>query len=280
MARNLQDRTIVIVGGSSGIGAATARACAAAGMNVMLAARREDRMREVAADIEKLGRRVVTSACDVTKDEDIKRLFTEADAAFPRLDAVFANAGYGMYGSVEQTPIEAVRDIFEVNFYGTLRVLYEAIPRMRKQGGGHLLICSSAASEVGLPMYGAYAATKAAQDSIAGALRAEVYEDKIDVSSVHPIGTSSEFFDRVMRDSDDPRARPNTPSGMVQTPEKVAAAIVKALRKPVPEVWPHIGARLGLAIVSAFPRLGVKPLHKQYKELTDEHNPARKGPGK
>ncbi|MFW6059158.1 MAG: SDR family NAD(P)-dependent oxidoreductase [Phycisphaeraceae bacterium] len=257
MGRDLRDKVIVITGASSGIGAATAVACAAAGMDVAIAARREVRLRDVAGRIEQLGRRVVTVRCDVAEDGDVAHLFERAWAELGRVDVAFANAGYGLASSVLDTTDEQHRAIFEVNYFGTLRVVREAVPYLRRTGNGlgHLLICSSAASEIGLPWFGAYSATKAAQDCIAGALRSEL-QDEVEVTSVHPVGTKTDFFDTAeqMAGGDGP-GMVNTPGLFTQTPEKVARKIVAALRRPRAEVWPLGIARLGLGLATILPGL-------------------------
>ncbi len=260
MPRDLTDRTIIITGASSGIGAATAIACAEAGMRVVIAARRADRLAQVA---QKIGPdRVQSVVCDVRRDEDVARLFDEAAARFGTIHAVFANAGYAFFASVVETSDEQMRDIFETNFFGTVRCIRHAVRYMREHppaGGGHILICASAMSEIPMPMFGFYGATKAAQDQIAGALRAEVHRDNIHVTSVHPIGTRTELFDVVAELS--PRRRDgegdaslNTPDLFIQTPQHVARCIVRCLRRPRPEVWPSNATRFGVALTTAFPR--------------------------
>lgn len=253
MGRDLTGKVIAITGASSGIGAATAAACAKAGMDIAISARREDRLQETAARVEQFGRKALIVPGDVDRDEDARRLVDRTVGEWGRLDAVFANAGYGLYGPIADTTDGQARAIFETNVFGTLRTIRAAVPVMRNCGEGHILICSSAVSEIGLPMYGLYCATKAAQDSIASALRAELAHEGIHVSSVHPVGTRTEFYDTARSRSGTPEPQFNTPAPLVQTAAKVAQAIVRCLRRPKPEIWPQPMARLGLAIVTAVP---------------------------
>lgn len=255
MSRTLTGKTIVITGGSAGIGAATALRAADAGMDVALGARRAEKLAEVAEEVRQRGRKAVAVTCDVTVDADVQRLFDTAWEQLGRVDAVFANAGYGLHGSVLELDEQAHRDLFETNYWGTVRTLKAAYPRLRQTASGlkHVLICSSAASEIGIPMMGAYCATKAAQDALAGALRGELADAGYAVTSVHPVGTKTEFFDVVNRRSPRERESSNTPAFMMQTPDDVAKAVVKALRRPTPEVWPLPVARLGLALTTLLP---------------------------
>ena len=226
-------------------------------MDVVLAARREDRLHQIAESVRSQGARAMVVPCDVQRDGDVKHLIKSMVDKWGRLDALFANAGYGLFSKVADTSPGLMRDVFETNFWGTVRCIQEVVPVMRTRGGGHVLICTSAVSEIGLPMYGYYAATKAAQDSIAGAMRAELADENIYVSSVHPVGTETEFYDVVRRNSPDGHRDVflNTPSRLTHSAEKVARGVVRCLRRPRPEVWPSAPARLGLAMTTAAPRL-------------------------
>ena len=257
MRRDLENRVIVITGASSGIGAATAAVCAAAGMRVVLAARRETKLRQVAEAITHDTGHVVPVVCDVRRDEDVQHLIDRTVAAFGQLDVMFANAGYGLFAPVTATTAQQMRDLFETNFFGTIRCVQAAVPVIQRTSDqGHILICSSAASEISVPMYGFYAATKAAQDSIGGALRAELADQQIAVSTVHPIGTRSAFFDVVAQESANPGRGLNTPTALTHSTERVARAVLRCLRRPRPEVWPSITVRLGVALTTAAPSLG------------------------
>lgn len=262
MARaDLHDKTIAITGGSSGIGAATALACANAGMDVAICGRREEALMPVAEQVESLGRRCLTLVADVRRDDDVNAFIAATHEAFGRLDVAFANAGYGLYAPVVDCPDADLRDIFETNYYGTIRVVKAAVPLMRAAGRGQILICCSATSEISMPWYGAYSATKAAQDGMAGALRAELEPEGIAVTSVHPTPTRTSFFDNVT----DPRGGKvpfNLNPWMMQTAETVARKIVAAIRRPRAEVWPSLGARLGLGLLTAFPGLQVMTVRR------------------
>lgn len=259
MARDLRDKVIVITGASSGIGAATAVECARAGMHVVIGARRTEKLGAVAAQVEALGRRALAVRCDVDRDEDVADLIAQTVRAFGRIDAVFANAGFGVVKAVLDTPDAEMRALFETNFFGTVRTLKAARQPLKDTPDGlrHMLVCSSSAAEFAPPFYGVYAATKAAQDMICGAMRAEVQREGLIVSSVHPVGTRTDFFEAAKRDEgkDKDPILLNTPRMFMQDADDVARAVVKCLRRPKPEVWPMPLTRFGLAISTAFPRL-------------------------
>lgn len=264
MARNLQNRIIVITGASSGIGAATAIRCAQAGMHTVLAARRADRLDAVADRVRQMGRRALPVVCDVSRDDDVCRLVKQTQDEFGGLDVMFANAGVGLVASILDTSDAKMRDLFETNFYGTLRCIREAVPAIRQtaDSAGHVLICSSCVSEISLPYHGAYCATKAAQDSIAQSLRAELSHENIAISSVHPITTRTEFVESAGRNSPPSASKPTVHKYVVQSSDRVARSIVHCLRRPCPEVWPHWPTRYGMAICTAFPRLTARVLRR------------------
>ena len=264
MPFDLKNKVILITGASSGIGAATAVACAEAGMRVSLIARRSDKLQKLAAEIAGLGHKAHFFAADVCSDSEMENAFANCWSAFGRLDAVFANAGYGQIVSVLDMIEADERDMFETNYFGTTRTLRLAAPLMHDTPDSlkHLLICSSAASEIGLPTLGVYSATKAAQDSVAGALRAELHDEGFKVTSVHPIGTKTDFMAVAGEAQNN-----NTPGMLQQTPQRVATKVVATLRRPRPEVWPSGITRVGLALGTLSPRFASWAMRRHYRKL-------------
>lgn len=248
----LQGLPIVITGASSGIGLATAQACAAAGMPVVLAARRLDRLEAARDDIRSKGGQAEAFTVDVSDRNSCEQLVERATESFGQLYSVFANAGYG-----EQIPvlpdIDAHRAQFEVNFWGSLNLIAPAVERMLPVGRGHVLLCSSCLSKIGIPRLAAYSASKAAQDHFGRAMRHELSPEGIFVSTVHPIGTRTEFFEQMDARTQGPSLTARTSERFMQTPQTVARAIVRCLRKPKGEVWTSTPTRLALAFATACP---------------------------
>jgi NAD(P)-dependent dehydrogenase (short-subunit alcohol dehydrogenase family) len=271
MARPLTGEVIIITGASSGIGAATALACARAGMDVVLNARRPERLAAVAAQVAQLGRHAATVAGDAADEHLPDRLLDTAAQRFGRFDVVFANAGYGQHAAMHEMDEADLRRIFEVNFFAANRLLCAAARRLiSQQRPGHLLMCSSAVAKFALPTFSAYSATKAAQNHVCRAMRLELRPYGIEVASAHPITTRTEFFDEAARRSSGHTAAPvapgrGLPRWLIQRPEDVAAAVVRCLRRPRPEVWTSHTVRLFAALVTAFPSLfdALAPLHQR-----------------
>lgn len=253
---DLAGKPIAITGASSGIGRATAIAAARAGMPVVLGARRLDKLQEVADQITAQGGRAVAHAVDVDDPESSAAFVRRGIEAFGGLYSVFANAGYGLEGSVQHVTDEQLRAIIQTNFWGTLNVIRPALPHLLERRQGHVLICSSCVSKVGLPLHSAYSLTKAMQDHIGRAMRIELLGTGVHVSTVHPIGTLTEFSARTADRSGGVRKALRTPKSMMQPPELVADRIVRCLRRPIGEVWTSTTMRLSLGLLTAFPSVG------------------------
>lgn len=257
MAIDLRDKPICITGASSGIGLATAVACAQAGMPVVVGARRLDRLRSLVSQIESAGGRAAAVELDVRDADASSRLVDTAVERFGSVHAVFANAGYGVEKPIHAMTDAEIREIFETNFFGTLNTIRPAIPKMIEAKSGHIIICSSCLSRMPIPFFSAYSASKSAQHHISRAMNLELARHGIRVSSVHPIGTKTEFFDTAAMNSggDGHELVQHTSSLFVQTPERVARAIVRGLRRPAPEIWTSHLVRLGMTFAEAMPRM-------------------------
>ena len=243
---DLRGRTAVITGASSGIGLGCAEHLAGAGVNVVLGARRADLLDAAVTRIRAGGGQAEAVTMDVTREEDAARAVDRAREAFGALDIMVCNAGFGYYGSVEETPPDVMRRMMSVNFMGTYYSARAALPIFRSQGRGHLLIVSSIVGQRGIAQMSGYSATKAAQVGFAESLRTEFWGSDIHVSVVYPVSTETGFRDAMTRDYGHAVAG----LGPRQPVDDVARAIVACLRRPRPEVYPHRISK-ALAIVNA-----------------------------
>ncbi len=256
MGRELEDRVVAITGASSGIGAATAVACARRGMRVGLFARRETRLREVAARVEAAGGEAEVVPGDVRDRDAVVDLVERVTRRWRRLDAMIANAGFGIASPVADTPPDEVREIFDVNVIGTIWAIQAAWPIFEMEHAGHLVLVSSGAAKHGIPANAVYSATKAAQANLAEGLRIEADAIGVDVSVVYPIVTDTEFR-RNLRDHTGGRKERASAKigGPSQTVEEVAEAIVECLVSPKFEVYPYRPARLLPFLEAVSPKL-------------------------
>ncbi len=179
--------SVLVTGASSGIGAATAARLAGRGFQVFGTSRSPERQSLP-------GVRFV--ALDARDQESVAKAVALVLASVPRLDALVCNAGIGIFGSVEEVPIEAVRDLFETNFFGTLRVLRAALPHLREARRGRIVIVGSLAGRAPIPFQAHYSASKGALDALALALHNELSATGVRVSLVEPGDIRTEFNER------------------------------------------------------------------------------------
>jgi uncharacterized protein len=242
----LSGRVAAITGASSGIGLAIARHLAREGVGVVLGARRADRLDAAVDAIRGDGGRAERVIMDVTNEADVAALAAHAERTFGPLDIMVCNAGFGYYGTIEQTPTDTMQRMMDVNFMGTFYGARIAIPIFRARGGGHLIIISSIVGQRGIAQMSAYSATKAAQVGFAEGLRAEFAGSGISISAVYPISTETEFRTAMTRDYGHSVAG----LGPKQSADDVARAVVACVRRPQAEVYPHKLSKL-LAIANA-----------------------------
>ncbi len=216
------DRVLLITGASSGIGAATARAASEAGYRLVLAARSEDKLEQLAAE---LGgpERAIAVRCDVTDWESNQALAAAATEAFGGFDAVFANAGFGATrGFLEESPGQW-REMILTNVLGVALTIRATLPQLLERDSGHYLITSSVAGRRALPG-SMYSATKWAATAIGEALRQELRtmrdNHSIRVTLIEPGMVDTPFFDN----------RPGPDNALHDS--DIANAVIYALSQP------------------------------------------------
>jgi short-subunit dehydrogenase len=263
--RQIAEMVVVITGASSGIGRELAIRLSNQGARLTLAARRMDRLEALNTQ---LGGKHHIVQSDVSNPSDCANLIAAAVARYGRIDTVVCNAGYGISKAVADTTAEELAKIFQTNLFGTTDVIRAAIPIMLQQSErdgfrGQIMIVSSAVARRGIPYFGAYSATKAAQLSIAESLRVELKPSKIAVTSVHPVGTETEFFDLAGKYGD-AKVPPPVKGEIRQTAATVARKMTVAIERPRPEIWPLPAARFGISIGTLVPGLVDRAL-KNYR---------------
>jgi NADP-dependent 3-hydroxy acid dehydrogenase YdfG len=201
-----QSRVLLITGASSGIGAATARRAAAEGWRVVLGARSQDALEALAAELGGRGHALAVQ-CDVAEWEAQERMVREALSDFGRIDAAFANAGFGgPRGFLADTP-EHWREMLLTNVYGAALTVRATIPALRETRG-HIVLTSSVAGRRVLPG-SFYSVTKHAVTAMGEAVRQDVHGSGIRVTTIEPGMTDTPFFEQRPTDAllDDDIAR-------------------------------------------------------------------------
>ena len=247
---DLSGSVVAITGASAGIGLAAARAFSREGAQVAVAARRKDRLEALVKELETAGRKALAVEADVSIEAEARHFVDETVRTFGRLDVMINNAGFGIRGRVEETPAADFERLMKTNFMGTVYGCQAALKHMRLRNQGVILNVSSIVGHRSMPGGSAYGASKAAQISLTESLRVELRGTGIQVMSVHPIATVTEFSAVALKESG---GRKGAPVGPVQTAEQVAEAMVRAVRHPRPEVHPYPLARVLVALNAMFP---------------------------
>ena len=188
MSQNSQQKTILVTGCSSGIGAYCARALKAEGWHVIASARTEEDIATLTND------GIEAYHLDYTDPESIAAFFAQAmQSTGGRCDALFNNGGYGQVGAVEDVPVDALRAQFEANFFGWHDLTQRVLPLMRAQGHGRIVQCSSILGLVPMRFRGAYNASKHALEGLSVTLALELEGTGIHISLIEPGAIKSSF---------------------------------------------------------------------------------------
>jgi short-subunit dehydrogenase len=182
-----KDKTVMLTGASSGIGAALAVAIAKKGAAVGLLARREELLTKISNDCEKFGSKSRVFPCDVVDSKAVQDAAESLSREFGRIDILIANAGIG--GNNKETRelnTEAVKKVIDINLLGTVNAVSAVLPKMLEQGSGQIVGISSLAGFRGLPKSAAYSASKAGMTAFLESVRLDVLHKGIDVTIIQP----------------------------------------------------------------------------------------------
>jgi NADP-dependent 3-hydroxy acid dehydrogenase YdfG len=209
---------LVITGASTGIGAATARRAVEFGQRVVLAARSEDKLEALARELG--GEKAIAVRCDVASWHDQQAVVQTALERFGRMDAYFANAGFGAKRGFLEESVEHWKSMIDTNVFGAALSIRASLGHFKKNNSGHLILTSSIAGRRALPG-SLYSATKHAVTAMGEALRQEIAETDIKMTLIEPGAVDTPFFD-------------NRPSGALEA-DDIARAVMFALTQP-----PHV----------------------------------------
>lgn len=225
-----QHKVLLVTGASSGFGESTARLFASKGYQVVIAARRGERLQAIANDITSKGGQVLPVPTDVTDFDQVERLVQTTIQQFGRIDVLFNNAGFGRIDwLVNLDPVRDVKAQIDVNLLGMVWVAQTVLPVMIAQHSGHIINMASMAGFVATPTYTIYAATKYAIRGFSEALRREVRIHGVIVSGIYPGGARTEFSQvaGIKRTT-----RITTPAFMVLSSEEVANEVWRLVQRP------------------------------------------------
>ena len=250
----------VVTGASSGIGEATARGLASRGASVVVAARAVEKLEALEREVSASGGRVIAVHTDVADRGSVEAMVGRTVEEFGSLDVLVNNAGLGLSGRVSELRPDDVRYVFEVNTLGPLNSIQAALPRMGR--GGRIINVSSVVGKRAIPKVGGYCASKFALNALSDALRVELAERGVSVTSVYPGTTRTSFRENSRRTRNEKRGW--RPKGV--PPERVAARIADAAEKGPRDVYVTLTDRLFVAGVTLFPGLTDRALRLWAKD--------------
>lgn len=232
MSEILSGKVALITGASSGIGRSTALALGATGVRVALVARRADRLKELAAEVEQSGGEALILPANVSDEAEATKAVEDAVKHFGRLDILVNSAGMTQGGRVEDADIAVWREVHDVNFWATLYTTKAAIPTLKAQGGDVINISSTAGRRAAGSTFGPYSTSKFALTALTEGLRQEVGGSGIRVCIIEPGATNTGIAENIR----DPQLRAGigkhiSKEGAMQ-PEDIADAILFVVSLP------------------------------------------------
>jgi NADP-dependent 3-hydroxy acid dehydrogenase YdfG len=228
---SLSGKVVAVTGASSGIGEATALACAAEGAALALAARRSERIEELARRIEADGGRAIAIATDVGEEDAARAFVQRTREDLGRLDVLVNNAGVMLLGPIDGAPTEEWRRMIAANVFGVLYCTHAALPIMREQGGGHIVNVSSVAGRFARAGAGVYNLTKFGVGAFSEALRQEGVPVGVRVTTIEPGAVGTELVGHNRPEVLEQLAR-NFQGVTPLSSEDIAAAILYAIAQP------------------------------------------------
>ena len=236
---DIKGKVAIVTGASGGIGLATAKILSTKGAKLALVARSKEKLEQLAKELPE----AIAVPADMSRIDDVKSMINKVVRHFGRIDILVNNAGQGYDTPVEKTDTKVFQYIFDLDVVGPLSAMKEAIPIMRKQGGGSIVNVSSGTALMILPNNGLYSGLKKALAHISLTARAELEEDKIVVSVVYPFITLTDFEKNTIKDAslkmqeESPEAK--EAFSRADTPEYTAQRVVEGIESGEAEVFGH-----------------------------------------
>ena len=192
---NFKNKIVLITGASSGIGKQTALEFAKKGANLILVARRKDKLELVAKELEKFHTTILVCSCDVSNKDQVKEMSKIVLEKFDTVDILVNNAGFAIFGPVSDLSIDEIESQMETNYFGMIYCIKNFLPIMLNKKSGHIVNVASVAASFGLPGIASYCASKFAMLGFSEGLKHELKDTGIGITVVSPIMVRTNFFD-------------------------------------------------------------------------------------
>ncbi|WML45205.1 SDR family oxidoreductase [Neobacillus sp. PS3-40] len=260
----LKGKNIVITGASGGIGAEIAKICAGQGANLVLLARRLDKLQLLQKDLQQQYQvQVDIVQLDVSNTDMVKEVFTNIFETIGQVDILVNNAGFGVFREAHEATIDDIKGMFNVNVIGLMACTSMVLPKMRKRCFGHIINIASQAGKIATPKSSVYSATKHAVLGYTNSLRMELADSNVYVTSVNPGPIATNFF--TIADEKGTYVK-NVQKFMLQ-PEYVAQKVVAAMLTRTREInlprWMNMGSVIYVLFPRLFERVGRRAFNKK-----------------
>ena len=260
---DFKNRTVLITGASSGIGKQTAIEFAKQGANIILVARRKEKLDDLAIELEKFNIITFVCQCDVSDKAQVKEMSKNVLEKFDSIDVLVNNAGFAIYGSVKELSIDEIESQMETNYFGMMYCIKNFLPSMLDKKSGHIVNVASVAASFGLPGIASYCASKFAMLGFSEGLKHELHGTGVGVTVVSPIMVRTDFFDHPSFEKM-PKYSPTSLSS-----KTVAKAILKAANSPRLEIIVPSVVRSAVWLKHTFPYFINPILGKSFKKQLD-----------
>ena len=260
---DFKNKVVLITGASSGIGKQTAIEFAKLGSNIILVARKKDKLEQVENQLKQFHVTTLVCTCDISKKDQVQSMSKIVLEKFNSIDILVNNAGFAIYGSVSDLSINEIESQMETNYFGTIYCIKFFLPSMLKKKSGHIVNVASVAASFGLPGIASYCASKFAMLGFSEGLKHELSGTGVGLTVVSPIMVKTEFFDHPSFEKM-PKYSPTSLS-----PKTVAKAIVKAANSSRLEIITPSIVRIAVWLKHTFPYFINPILGKSFKKQLD-----------
>ena len=260
---DFKNKTVLITGASSGIGKQTAIEFAKLGANIILVARRKEKLDELANELDKFNVTILVCQCDVSDKAQVKEMSKTVLEKFDSIDVLVNNAGFAIYGSVKDLSIDEIESQMETNYFGMMYCIKNFLPSMLDKKSGHIVNVASVAASFGLPGIASYCASKFAMLGFSEGLKHELHGTGVGITVVSPIMVRTDFFDHPSFEKM-PKYSPTSLSSRT-----VAKAILKAANSPRLEIIVPSVVRIAVWLKHTFPYFINPIVGKSFKKQLD-----------
>jgi len=260
---DFKNKVVLITGASSGIGKQTAIEFAKLGSNIILVARRKNKLEQVENELKKFNVNTLVCTCDVSKKDQVEKMSKIVLEKFNSIDILVNNAGFAIYGSVYDLSINDIESQMETNYFGMIYCTKNFLPLMLEKKSGHIVNVASVAASFGLPGIASYCASKFAMLGFSEGLKHELSGTGVGITVVSPIMVKTDFFDHPSFGKM-PKYSPTSLNS-----KTVAKAIVKASNSSRLEIITPSIVRIAIWLKHTFPYFINPILGKSFKKQLD-----------